>query len=451
MRTTIGDKLKMVEAHILEGKSLSHVSEIYGGYDVSGIKYLVNLYNKHGKEIFINRERREYRRDTKLLAISRVKNGESIRSVALDLGIIEPTILGDWIKLYNKNGEEGIKTTYARRDYMTKDERAKHIVDQTLKEENERLRAEIEYLKKSSSLAQKLKGVTNKEKSLIVTELRREFKLEDLLEIAGLSSSTYYYNMEEKDKPDRYKALKDEIDHLYIKVHKKRIGYQKIYNELKKKGFTVGKNKVYEIMRDKGYLKVKRKKWRKYSSYAGDLGWVKPNHMNRDFTTTAPYQKGGTDITIFPLEDEIVYLSPVIDFHTREILSYSLGTNAKMNKIVKMLNDLRNNHVDKVLGMMIQSDQGIQYQNSRYSSTLKEFGIIQSMSRKGNCLDNSPTENFFGAIKRELWYGNEDKYKNASELMKDINEYINYYNNVRPLLKHKMSPYEYRQTSNKEL
>ncbi len=173
-------------------------------------------------------------------------------------------------------------------------------------------------------------------------------------------------------------------------------------------------------MRDKGYLKVKRKKWRKYSSYAGDLGWVKPNHMNRDFTTTAPYQKCGTDITIFPLEDETVYLSPIIDFHTREILSYSLGTNAKMNKIVKMLNDLKNNHGDKVLGMMIQSDQGIQYQNSRYSSILKEFGIIQSMSRKGNCLDNSPTENFFGAIKRELWYGNEDKYKNASELMKDI-------------------------------
>lgn len=81
-----------------------------------------------------------------------------------------------------------------------------------------------------------------------------------------------------------------------------------------------------------------------------------------------------------------------------------------MDKIVKMLNDLKDNYGSNLDGMMIQSDQGVQYQNSRYSSALEDYGVIQSMSRKGNCLDNGPTENFFGAIKRELWYGYEDKY-----------------------------------------
>ena len=68
-----------------------------------------------------------------------------------------------------------------------------------------------------------------------------------------------------------------------------------------------------------------------------------------------------------------------------------------------MLNQLKQIHGDKIKGMMIQSDQGVHYQNSRYREKLEQLGIIQSMSRKGNCLDNSPTENFFGRMKMELW------------------------------------------------
>lgn len=101
MRTTIQDKLKMVEAHLNQGKSLSHISEMYGGYDLGSLKYLINLYKRHGRKAFINRERRQYGRDTKLIAISRVKNGESIRSVALDICVIEPSIVGDWVRLYD--------------------------------------------------------------------------------------------------------------------------------------------------------------------------------------------------------------------------------------------------------------------------------------------------------------------------------------------------------------
>ena len=96
--------------------------------------------------------------------------------------------------------------------------------------------------------------------------------------------------------------------------------------------------------------------------------------------------------------------------------------------------------------MVIQSDQGVQYQNSRYSEGIEKLGMIQSMSRKGNCLDNSPTENFFGIIKREIWNDHKDSYKSANELIKAINEYIIYYNKVRPNLRFKMSPYEYRLT-----
>jgi len=208
--------------------------------------------------------------------------------------------------------------------------------------------------------------------------------------------------------------------------------------------YIIGKNKVLEIMRNKGYTKNKAKKWRRYSSYEGDLGYTKPNHMNQDFSTSKPYEKAGTDITMFRMRNGSVYLSPIIDFNSREVLFYTVGTNAKMEKITKMLDLLKKHHSHRVKGMIIQSDQGIQYQNSRYQTQLEELGIIQSMSRKGNVLDNSPTENFFGRMKVEMWYGHEEEYKNPKALIKVIDEYIDYYNNVRLVAKQKMSPIDYR-------
>lgn len=453
MRITQEIKLKMVEDHLLRGKTLSHISESYENYDVSNIKYYVNLYKKHGSEVFLNREDKVYRRDTKLLSTSRVIEGtESIRSVAIDLGLSDPTILADWIRKYQNEGEQSIQDTYPRKNYVLKDERARNIVDKKLKEENERLRAEIAYLKKSQSLTQKLEGATKKDKVLIVDELRKKNKLEILLEMIKMAPSVYYYNLQKaKKKTNKYAEIEARIDELYLIKHKKKQHYNAIYIELKNLGYKIGNGKVLELMRAKGYLKFKTKKWRKYSSYEGDKGYVKPNHMNQEFKTERPYEKAGTDVTMFRVKNEVVYLSPVIDFNTREVLSYVAAKDAKVDKIMHMLAKLKHQHGKRLKGMMLQSDQGIQYQNSRYEQKLKELGIIQSMSRKGNCLDNSPTENFFGRIKDELWYGHEDEFKSADQLIESINDYIYYYNNTRIVLKLKTNPTDYRIRSLKNI
>lgn len=133
------------------------------------------------------------------------------------------------------------------------------------------------------------------------------------------------------------------------------------------------------------------------------------------------------------------------------MLSYVAAKDAKVDKIMHMLAKLKHQHGKRLKGMMLQSDQGIQYQNSRYEQKLKELGIIQSMSRKGNCLDNSPTENFFGRIKDELWYGHEDEFKSADQLIESINDYIYYYNNTRIVLKLKTNPTDYRIRSLKNI
>jgi hypothetical protein len=100
----------MCEDHVLRGKSLSHISEENGNYDTSNLKYLINLYKKFGSEVFLNREDIVYRRDTKHLAISRMLAGkESLRNIAVDFGLPDPTILVGWIKIYKAKGKPGYK------------------------------------------------------------------------------------------------------------------------------------------------------------------------------------------------------------------------------------------------------------------------------------------------------------------------------------------------------
>lgn len=443
MRITNNEKLEMCKEHILNGKSLSHISERYGNYDLGRLKYLINLYKKYGDEPFINRENGVYKRDTKLMSIFRVKNGESQRAVSLDLRLIDPSILRDWIKKYDNEGESSIQDTYPRKSYLDEDERYKKTIDKSLKEENERLKAEIDYLKKSQSLAKKLEDLTTKEKVKVVRELRTKYELKVLLEITNIPLSVYYYQINSiKNKVNRYIEVEERIEYLYLKKHRKRIGYQRIYIELKNEGYCIGKNKVLEIMRNKGYTKQNKPKH--YNSYEGDQGGIVDNLLNQDFKTSKPYEKCGTDITMFNVHNERVYLSPIIDFNSREILSYEVGTDAKVVKVIKMLDKLNDNHKERIKGMIIQSDQGVQYQNSRYSYRLKELKIIQSMSRKGNCLDNSPTENFFGRMKEEMWYNNEYKYETSKDLIDEIHKYIKYYNEVRIVTRLKCSPIEYR-------
>ncbi len=358
MKLTNKEKLQMCLEHLNDGKSLSHICERYNYTDTSKLKYWINLYKRHGKEIFIERESRIYRRDTKLLAISRVQNGESIRSVAVDLGLTEPAILGDWIKLYKNEGEQRIQDTYPRKSYLNEDERYKKTINKKLSDENERLKAEIEYLKKSQSLAEKLEDLTTKEKVEVVRELRTKYDLKVLLEITNIPKSVYYYQIKAKqNKVNNYEEIEARIDYLYLKKHKKRIGYQRIYIELKNEGYIIGKNKVLEIMRKKQYTKQNKPKY--YNSYEGDLGGVVENVLNQDFKTTKPYEKAGTDVTMFSIKEERVYLSPIIDFNSREVLSYEVGIDAKVVKVISMLDKLENIHKEKIKGLKLQSDQGV--------------------------------------------------------------------------------------------
>ena len=188
-------------------------------------------------------------------------------------------------------------------------------------------------------------------------------------------------------------------------------------------------------------LKNVRKR-NKYRSYKGEVGKTAPNIVNRDFSTTGPNQKWTTDVTQINIGMDKCYLSPILDMYNGEIVSYTISDHPDLRMVMEMLDRAYAAREVKA-GLMLHSDQGWHYQHYGYQKSLKDHNIVQSMSRKGNCLDNAMMENFFGIMKSELLY--PGKYTSADVFIKDLVDYIEYYNNERIKLRLKgMSPVQYR-------
>ena len=168
----------------------------------------------------------------------------------------------------------------------------------------------------------------------------------------------------------------------------------------------------------------------KYHSYKGVVGKVADNIINRDFRTEKPLQKWTTDVSQFTLPWGKWYISPILDMNTNEIISYTLSLSPNMEQIKDMLTKAFK-RFPSVEGLIMHSDQGWQYQHAFYREELKKHGIIQSMSRKGNCYDNCVMEAFFGRLKNEMFYGFEKTYPTFESFSKAMAEYIEYYNTKR--------------------
>ena len=252
-----------------------------------------------------------------------------------------------------------------------------------------------------------------------------------------ISLSTFYYHTTNLTK-DKYIVEKQEILNIFNK-NKSRYGYRRICIELKNLGYTINHKTVLKLMKSLNIQGKQRKS--KYKSFKGEVGNIAPNIINRNFLANAPFQKLTTDVTEFAVCNEKVYLSPILDMYNNEIVSYSISISPNFNQTREMLNGLIYKLPNNVTPIL-HSDQGWQYQMKEYQRILQENNIQQSMSRKGNCLDNSIMENFFGRLKTEMYYG--EKFESVNTFIDKLKEYIYYYNNERINLKLKMSPVKYR-------
>ena len=252
-----------------------------------------------------------------------------------------------------------------------------------------------------------------------------------------MARSTFYYS--QKTKPDKWAVERQRIVELYHR-NRGRYGYRRLTMAMRNEGYVINGKTVRRLMAEAGIKCQVRMK--KYRSYKGEVGKIAPNLLERDFKVDEPYKKLVTDVTEFHLFGAKIYLSPVLDLYNGELIFYTVYRHPVMEMVTDMIMGTVAIIGDKT-NAILHSDQGFHYQHKDYQKLLKDNHIIQSMSRKGNCLDNAVIENFFGLLKSELLYLQE--FDSVEHFLKELDEYLRYYNEERIKAKlNGMSPVKYR-------
>lgn len=443
-------------------KSIAQLAREYNITSKQNVSYIVHLAEAHGTEI-LRHKWTYYSPEFKIAAVRRVLiDSESSNQVSIELGLSNQGTLSRWVKEFLENDCIILEKKKGRKPHESQEQKicqgsrngetdsGKRKAGKTTgtPEEAERNIIHKErILKKIKCLGPK---AGPEEIVQAVTELRQETKrsLAFILEaiksdpsLPSLPRSDYYYYMSRKDPDWKYDELMNAIIRIFYE-HKERYGYRRITLQLFRQGFTVNHKTVKRLMTKMGlYGKTPRAKYR---SYRGKMNGTTRNlllakevdeisHRTvyvRNFKTSAPDEKWTTDVSEFRISAGKLYLSPILDMHTSEIVSYNISRRPDFQQIEKMLDEAFEQRED-LAGLILHSDQGWQYQMKQYRRCLQEHGIIQSMSRKGNCLDNCVMENFFGKLKNEMFYGHEYEFETLEELEQAIREYIDYYNNQR--------------------
>lgn len=181
---------------------------------------------------------------------------------------------------------------------------------------------------------------------------------------------------------------------------------------------------------------------KKYRSYKGEVGKIAPNLLDRNFYAEKSNQKWVTDVTEFSLFGEKLYLSPILDLCSEDLVSYTISDRPGLSMVTSMLEKAFATIPDGT-ELILHSDQGWHYQHKQYRRMLKAKGLKQSMSRKGNCLDNAVMENFFGLLKSELLYLQD--FDSLEHFKTELIAYLDYYNNRRIKVKLKgLTPVQHR-------
>ena len=271
--------------------------------------------------------------------------------------------------------------------------------------------------------------------------------LADLLAVSGVPASTYHYN---KSKPAKA-PTRPELWGKAIEIFSRSpngCGHRQIAMCLRaEEGATIADKTVLKMMHEIGISCGIRREtdYHKYNSYKGVVGKTFENVLGRDFEADGPWQKLGTDVTEFKQEWGKAYFAPVYDFGSKEIAAWSISQHPDMSQQKEMLDMLIPKIPDGAHPVM-QSDMGWQYQHIGYCGRLEEAGIVQSMSRKGNCIDNGATEQVFSHVKDEFFRGR--KFPDFETFKRELEGYIEYWNTQRRQVKLKgLTPEEFRSQS----
>ncbi|PYB72250.1 IS3 family transposase [Pseudomonas soli] len=443
--------LALKQVLIEECLSARSVHEVALKHDLSPslLRRWVKGYEQHGAAGLIAKYS-HYDAQFKLKVLQCIEqDGLSAQQACVQFDIRGPSSIRQWKRLYDKGGVEALHPRRTREFSMPRKPSKQsstspptpadsELTPKQMLEELEYLRAENAYPKKARCLNPSGPSNCAGKKTQAIQGLRHGHRLALLLRAAGLARSTFYYQSKVL-VADKHAALKERINSLYH-GHKGRYGYRRITAALGHNGEVVNHKKVQRLMQLmdlKSLVKVK-----KYRSYRGSEGVVASDLLKRKFKAEAPNQKWATDVTEFKVKGQKLFLSPVMDLYNGEILAYQINRRPEFKMVSAMLEQAfeRLNPGDKPV---LHSDQGWQYQQPTYRHMLAGKNIEQSMSRKGNCLDNAAMESFFGTLKSEFFY--LESFESIEQLASGLEDYIAYYNQERISLRlNGLSPVEFR-------
>ena len=267
----------------------------------------------------------------------------------------------------------------------------------------------------------------------VIFKHKDKYSISEMCRFFEVSRSGYYDYLHRKDIPDRDLPLANLIKECQEQNHR-IYGYRRVQIWLERQGIYRNPKTVLRVMQKYNLLSVvRRKKFHYCSQYLHRY----PNMLNRDFTAERPNQKWVTDISYIKTGQGFLYLSIIRDLYDNSIVSHKTSKEQSIKLVLDTIKAAKRK--EKVTGeLQLHSDQGFQYTSHAYFKLTKEYGILPSMSRRGNPYDNALAENFFSILKTECI---NTTYEEASLL---IGEYINFYNNYRIQTKTKLTPLEKR-------
>ena len=272
--------------------------------------------------------------------------------------------------------------------------------------------------------------------------MRRSHKLANLLQVAGLARSTFYYQCQAIKRADQRSDMEAKIRTVYDE-HKGRYGYRRITAALCSSSMAepVNHKRVQRLMQKMGLralIRAKKRSWH----VPGMSDVNVPNVLQRDFFAKAPNQKWVTDVTEFNVNGQKLYLSACMDLYNGEIIAHRMARRPVFELVSGTLRAALSRS-KCTAELTVHSDQGWQYKMQPYRAMLARRGVTQSMSRKGNCFDNAAIESFFGTLKTE--YFHLAALDSLETLEAGVDDYIHYYNHERIKLGLRgLSPVEYR-------
>lgn len=385
-----------------------------------------------------------------------LSNKEALRKFLPHQNPNSAKTIRDWKKIYKEKGPAGFFTmnntnnTNNTNNNTTKTNNTKltdpnmdfsNLSLEELQKVTRELLIKLCVTEREREILKKNTKIETKDKFEIVSELTPFFQLNEILPIAEMPPSTYYYTLDEskKEKEDKYLPLKELILDYWHYLFP--IGYKRLTNYLKQHVEHLSKNTVKKLLDELCLENPFLKKKKTICDMFTDNPGPRKNHLKNRFKPKKPFEKFSMDMAEFEIQNTKIYLEAIIDLFSHKIVAYNYSFKKDMSFTIKTIEKFQNFLKDKVVDKQIlHTDQGSNYTPDAFNDKLEELNIIHSYSKKGCPTQNSIIENFFNIFKKEKY--NHVYYRSINQFIKSLENYMEFYNTERRALKDDLSPDE---------